>query len=90
MIIYVKGSVIEREKEGCRGRNRKTEIFYQLVHSINDYNGWGWAILKPGAKNSVIVYHMSGRGSQTWAIFCCFLRGTSTVAEQSGLEPLLI
>lgn len=47
MFIYLNGRITEYV--GQRGRERPRQIFYPPVHSSNRCNGWGWAMLKPGA-----------------------------------------
>lgn len=53
-----------REKEGERRRERK-ETFHLLFIYQNVCNRWRWAMLKPGAENSIQVSHMGGRDLYT-------------------------
>lgn len=62
--IYLKGRAIDRE------------IFHLLVCSPNGHNEV-WNRPKPGASNSILVFHMGGRGASTWAIFPCLPRRIS-------------
>lgn len=47
IIIYLRGSILDREK-----RQRERELFHHLVHSPNGHNGQSWANPKPGASIS--------------------------------------
>lgn len=47
------------------------QIIYLLVHSPGGHKDWGWAGLKPEARNS-LVSHVGGRGSSTLEILPAF------------------
>lgn len=50
-------------------RRRGRKIFEPPVHSSNDYNGWSWDNLKPGATGFFWVSHLGAVSSRLWVIF---------------------
>lgn len=53
------------------------------------YNSQGWAVLKPGSRNSIWFSHMGGRGPRIWAIIWCLLKLITGKLEQPRWEPAL-
>lgn len=58
-----------REKQ-----EEKEKVFYLLVHSPDDYNGWDWMYPKLGARSFIRVLRMVVQGTSTWTIPRCFPR----------------
>lgn len=77
-LIYLQCRVTER----VRGSKKEGDIFHPLIHSPSHYNSQGWARPKPGARNSVLVSHMTGRASSAWAITWCFPRCTNRKTDR--------
>lgn len=56
---------VERGREREKERGREREIFPPLVHFPNAHHSWCLARLKPGAINSIWVFHVSHRDPRT-------------------------
>lgn len=49
-------------------------------------NSWRWIKLKPRKGNSILISHVGGKDSHTWAIICCLPRCTKLDRKQSNTD----
>lgn len=60
----------------------ETDLFHPLVHCSDVQNHWDWVRLKPGACNTVVVSHVSGRVAGIWVASQYFPRHTYWALDQ--------
>lgn len=74
IIWFIKRQIFflfERQHDRKRGRDREIEwewereISHSLVHFFIDHNSHCWARPKPGIRNSIQIFHVSGRNLST-------------------------
>lgn len=65
----LKKKEFERQEEEGRPKQLRgqADIDRVLICSSNNHNSGGEARIKPGARNSIQVSHLSGRNASTWA-----------------------
>lgn len=66
-----------------KGRERewmKSSIFWFTPPNV--CNDCSWFLLTPGARDPICVYHMYGKGSNTWTMFHCPPRSITRKLDQ--------
>lgn len=78
-------STEERVEMDLSGRQSDREIV-QLLHSLDGGASQGLATLKPGARNSISIFHLSGRIISTGAAIQCFFDAQQEAGWKSEIQ----